>query len=79
MEQIPLSPEVINEPFEVSVDFVMRNKEMIVDFFGDNRHWYKKFTKDNTDKSYDISTSKTPMKKIDLRILCGFTMKKLLL
>lgn len=61
MEQIPLTPEVTNETFEVSGDFVIEHKEQIVDFFGDNRDWYKKLVQGNTNRAYDISTSKTSM------------------
>jgi hypothetical protein len=30
------------EGFEISTAFILENKEMVTDFFGDNRHWYAK-------------------------------------
>lgn len=53
MSKIPSAPEIINEP-SLSVDYVLKNKEEVVDFFGDNREWYKKLLSGNTNRSYSL-------------------------
>lgn len=57
MEQIPLSPDVINKSF-LYFDFIVKNREVVTDFFGDNRLWYTELTLGNQNRSYDIGADK---------------------
>ena len=64
MEQQSFSPEDINKGFPSS-DFVLQHKELAVDFFSDNRHWYTKLLKGNTKRSPDITANKDDV-QVDL-------------
>ena len=57
MEQQSLSPEVLNQGFP-SFDFIVHHKNLVTDFFGDNRHWYKKLLGGNTNRSYSVAVHK---------------------
>lgn len=62
------------EDFEVSKEFILKNKETVTDFFGDNRHWYEVLLRggqNNKGVSLDdnVILDRDPLGNDDLEIL----------